>query len=241
MDNPPIQSAKNGNFRNIARCISLIEQGLLPEALYTHSSDVPLVGITGPPGAGKSTLLDALIGNYVEAGLKVAVVCIDPSSPFHRGAILGDRIRMNRWFGHPKVYIRSLSNRGAMGGLHPRATEITAFLSQCGFDLVLLETVGVGQSEVEVVKLADAVVVVLVPEAGDDVQFMKSGLMEAGDVFVVNKADRPGAYRFAAGLKQELHHQKVVSTQAVNGEGVDELVNEISQFLKTKNKPIWKK
>lgn len=241
MDNPPIQSAKNGNFRSIARCISLIEQGLLPEGLYGHQSDIPLVGITGPPGAGKSTLLDALIGNFVEQGLKVAVVCVDPSSPFHTGAILGDRIRMNRWFGHPNVYIRSLSNRGTMGGLHPQAAGITAFLSQCGFDLLLLETVGVGQSEVEVVRLADAVVVVLVPEAGDDVQFMKSGLMEAGDIFVVNKADRPGASRFAAALKQELHHQEVVSTEAINGQGVDGLVNEISRFLKTKNKPIWKK
>lgn len=241
MDNPPIQSAKDGNFRSIARCISLIEQGLLPETSSHAQAEVPLVGITGPPGAGKSTLLDALVGVYVEAGMKVAVVCVDPASPFHQGAILGDRIRMNRWFGHPNVYIRSLSNRGSMGGLHPRAGEITSFISQCGFDLVLLETVGVGQSEVEVVRLADVVVVVLVPEAGDDVQFMKSGLMEAGDIFVVNKSDRPGADRFAAGLRQEIHHRQVVATQAVNGEGVAVLVSEIERNLKTKNKPIWKK
>lgn len=132
----------------------------------------------------------------VNDGNKVGILCIDPSSPFNFGALLGDRIRMNKWYTHPQVYIRSLANRGSMGGLHPSIIEITDVMKVYGFDYILIETVGVGQSEVEIAGLADTTVIVLVPEAGDEVQTMKAGLMEIGDIFVVNKADRPDAEKF---------------------------------------------
>lgn len=152
-----------------------------------------MIGITGPPGAGKSTLTDALIGEMVRAGNKVAVLCVDPSSPFNMGALLGDRIRMSEWYTNPNVFIRSLATRGSLGGLHPKIVEITELLKAASFDYILVETVGVGQSEVEIAGLADVTIVVLVPESGDDIQVMKAGLMEIADLYIVNKSDRPGA------------------------------------------------
>ncbi|HMP94930.1 MAG TPA: ATP/GTP-binding protein, partial [Phnomibacter sp.] len=151
-------------------------------------TQVPVLGITGPPGAGKSTLTDALIQHWVGAGKKVGVLCIDPSSPFHLGALLGDRIRMSRWYSHPQVFIRSLASRGSLGGLHPQILPLADVMKAAGFNLVIIETVGVGQSEVDIAGLANCTVVVLVPEAGDDIQTMKAGLMEIADLFVVNKA-----------------------------------------------------
>src|SRR3954451_14523739 len=196
----------NGSYRSLARAISLVENKAAGHADILSQlpafSGSAVIGITGPPGAGKSTIVDALIGEMVRAGKKVGVLCVDPSSPFNFGALLGDRIRMNKWYNHPNVYIRSLANRGSLGGLHPSIIEITDVMKAFGFDYIIVETVGVGQSEVEVAGLADTTVIVLVPEAGDEVQTMKAGLMEIGDIFVVNKADRPGADAFEKNLKK---------------------------------------
>ena len=229
----------NGSYRSLARAISLVENkaagyiDILSQLPAFPGSAV--VGITGPPGAGKSTIVDALIGEMVTAGKKVGVLCVDPSSPFNFGALLGDRIRMNKWYNDPNVYIRSLANRGSLGGLHPSIIEITDVMKAFGFDYIIVETVGVGQSEVEIAGLADTTVIVLVPEAGDEVQTMKAGLMEIGDIFVVNKADRPGADAFVKNLKQILHPVRhvssyqvpVVKTVADQNEGIDVLFEKI--------------
>ena len=203
------------------------------------ASNNKIVGLTGPPGAGKSTLADALIGKLVESGKKVAVLCVDPSSPFNLGAILGDRIRMSEWYTHPHVFIRSLATRGSMGGLHPKIIEITDLLKSSVFDHIIVETVGVGQSEIEIAGLADVTVVVMVPEAGDEVQTMKAGLMEIADVFVVNKSDRPDADIFVRNLRLMLaptfskHYNEVpvIQTIASQKKGIDELLDIILHQL----------
>lgn len=240
------------DFKSLARSISLVENEVAgyEEFLQTlPGSNALILGITGPPGAGKSTLTDALIGTYVEEGKKVAVLCIDPSSPFNLGALLGDRIRMSDWYNHPQVFIRSLATRGSMGGLHPKIIEVTDVVKAAGFDIVIIETVGVGQSEIEIAGLADTTVVVLVPEAGDEVQTMKSGLMEIADIFVVNKADRPGAATFLKNLQQMLapafhnHEQEIplVKTIASQKEGIKELKEKINGLNSRQNrdKKLW--
>ncbi len=232
----------NGDFKSLARCISLVENEV--EGYDAFLKELPtastiVVGITGPPGAGKSTLTDALIEAYVKEGKKVAVLCVDPSSPFNLGALLGDRIRMSDWYNHPSVYIRSLASRGSMGGLHPSIIEVTDTIKAAGFDVIIVETVGVGQSEIEVAGLADITVVVLVPEAGDEVQTMKSGLMEIADIFVVNKADRPGAATFVKNLRQMLapafhqqtHEVAVIKTIAAQKQGIGELKAQIEVLI----------
>jgi len=194
-------------------------------------------------------LVDALIANWVAAGKKVGVLCIDPSSPFNLGALLGDRIRMSQWYNHPHVFIRSLATRGALGGLHPSIIEITALLQAAGFDHIIVETVGVGQSEVEIAGLADTTIVVVVPEAGDEVQTMKAGLMEIADIFVVNKADRPDADSFLRNLKLMMapafaqeKNIAILKTVAAHKEGIEAVVTAINNHLQTtqhQEKKYW--
>ncbi len=244
-----LNEIKQGNYKTLARCISLVEneapgyESLLEQLSF---STTPVIGITGPPGAGKSTLVDALLALLVQAGKKIGVVCVDPSSPFNFGALLGDRIRMSEWYNNPDVFIRSLATRGSLGGLHPKIIEITDLLKAAPFDFIILETVGVGQSEVEIAGLADVTVVVVVPEAGDEVQTMKAGLMEIADIFVVNKADRPDADLFVKNLRQMLapsfsnhaHPVPIIKTMASQKKGIPELFDAIKntqqQTLNTK-------
>ena len=221
-------------MKALARSISLVENEvpgyeLLLQSLPSNSKTV--IGITGPPGAGKSTLTDLLIGAITQEGKKVGVLCIDPSSPFNLGALLGDRIRMSSWYNNPNVFIRSLATRGALGGLHPKIIEIADLIKTAPFDYIIIETVGIGQSEIDIVGLADITVVVVVPEAGDEIQTMKAGLMEIADIFVVNKADRPDADLFVSNLSTMLapaFHSKnttipIIKTVAPAKQGIDEL------------------
>ena len=236
-----LKDLQAGNIKALARTISLVENEVegYEELLKTLQAvpDARIVGITGPPGAGKSTLADALIGEMVKAGKKVAVLCVDPSSPFNLGAVLGDRIRMSRWYTQPSVFIRSLATRGSLGGLHPKIIEITDLVKAAGYDYVIVETVGVGQSEIEIAGLADTTVVVVVPEAGDEVQTMKAGLMEIADVFVVNKSDRPDADMFVRNLRLMLApafansptEVEIIKTVASAPSGIDELYQAIQK------------
>jgi LAO/AO transport system kinase len=234
-----------GDTKALARSISLVEneaKGFENFLASLPSFETKLIGVTGPPGAGKSTLVDALIGEAIKENKKAAVLCVDPSSPFHLGALLGDRIRMSQWYTHPDVYIRSLASKGSMGGLHPKIIEITSVVAAANFDYIFIETVGVGQSEVEIAGLADVTVVVLVPEAGDDIQSMKAGLMEIADVFVVNKTDRPGADILVKNLRQLLandQHIPVIKTIALQSIGIEELFREINQRKKLHTKRNW--
>jgi LAO/AO transport system kinase len=237
------EQIQQGDTRALARSISMVENELegyeeLMEHLPDHSN-TKIIGITGPPGAGKSTLADALIGEFVNDGKKTGVICVDPSSPFNLGAVLGDRIRMSDWYTHPAVFIRSLATRGSMGGLNPKVIEITELYKAFHFDIIIVETVGVGQSEIEIAGLADITVVVVVPEAGDEVQTMKAGLMEIADIFVVNKSDRPDADIFVKNLQQMLapafrthyHEVPVLKTAAIKKEGIKELADSILHQL----------
>jgi LAO/AO transport system kinase len=237
-----LQEIKSGNTKTLARVISLVENeqpGYESLLQSLPASSTRIIGITGPPGAGKSTLVDAMISLLVIKEKKVAVLCIDPSSPFNLGALLGDRIRMSEWYTHPNVFIRSLATRGSMGGLHPKIIEISDVMKAFPFDHILIETVGVGQSEVEIAGLADVTVVIMVPEAGDEVQTMKAGLMEIADIFVVNKADRPDADLFVKNLRLMLapafgsHYNEVpvIKTVASQKEGVAELLEIILHQL----------
>jgi LAO/AO transport system kinase len=248
-----LQEILEGNRKTLARCISLVENEVPGYDLLLQmlpNTPTPVIGITGPPGAGKSTLVDALISQFVTNGKKTGVLCVDPSSPFNLGSLLGDRIRMSEWYNNPSVFIRSLATRGSLGGLHPKIIEICDLMKAAGFDFIIVETVGVGQSEIEIAGLADITAVVLVPEAGDEVQTMKAGLMEIADLFVVNKADRPDADLFVNNLKLMLapafssrtEEVPVVKTIASQKTGISQLyeliVNKISTHT-INSKRFW--
>ena len=238
--NDLVAQMRVGDVRALARAVSLVEN-MAPEsadllsACFPHTGKALRVGVTGAPGAGKSTLVDRLARMWREAGSKVGVIAVDPTSPFTGGALLGDRIRMQHQHGDDGLYVRSMATRGSLGGLAGTTADVTQVIEASGRDVILIETVGVGQDEVEIVRLADVTVVVLVPGMGDDVQSLKAGIMEIADIFAVNKADRDGADRVEKEIRamQSLtgtHNAwvaPVVKTIGTTGEGIDALFKAI--------------
>jgi len=245
-----------GNVRVASRLITEAQSGSdaargVLKHLYSHCGHAHLVGVTGPPGAGKSTLVAALITELRRRDLKVGVIAVDPSSPFSGGAVLGDRARMEGFAGDSEVFIRSLASRGASGGLCAVANDAVDVLDAMGKDVVLIETVGVGQSEVAIAQIAHTVILTLVPGYGDALQAMKAGVMEIADILVVNKADSPGAdgaveelrsmdYYQAVPCGNEMWHVPVVKTVARTGDGVAELIGEVSRQIEFAGRTGWK-
>ena len=235
-----LNNAFKGDPRSIGRLISLVEADTpsakeIMKQIYPRTGKAKVIGITGSPGAGKSTFVDRLIEQFKADNMKVGVIAIDPSSPFTGGAILGDRLRMQSHALDEGVFIRSMGSRGHLGGVSRSTHEAALILDACGFDVVLIETVGVGQSEVDIIKIADTVVLVLVPGMGDDVQIMKAGIMEIADTFVVNKADKEGADKVAADVQVMLKMLKekewvppVTLVSSQNNTGVEEVKNTLN-------------
>jgi LAO/AO transport system kinase len=233
-----------GDARAVARAISLVEDGApagadIIRAIFQHTGHAYLVGITGPPGAGKSTLIDLLVMELRGAGQDIGVIAVDPTSPFSGGAVLGDRVRMARHASDQGVFIRSMATRGQLGGLARATADAALILDAAGKEVIVIETVGVGQDEVDIAKTADVTVVVLVPGTGDEVQALKAGIMEIADIFVVNKADREGADRLVQSIAANLALQAfepgewrppILKTVATTGEGVPEVWRSIVAF-----------
>lgn len=245
-----IKEIRRGNARAIAKAISLVENDSaaaqrLMRQVFAWRKDAVVLGITGAPGTGKSTLVDQLIGRLRAAGRKIGIVAVDPSSPFSGGAILGDRIRMMRHSVDADVFIRSMATRGHLGGLAKATGEAIAILEAAGKDYILVETVGVGQDEVEVVKLADVVLVVLTPDAGDEIQAFKAGIMEIADIFVINKADHPGADKMERQLRAMLDlglpdkdKPSVIKTVATKGQGTDGMLSEVDRLMEKRDRRL---
>lgn len=233
----------SGDHRSVARAITAVENGTnvaaaLMRSIFPKTGKAVVIGITGSPGAGKSSLVDKLALYYKNKGERIGIVCIDPSSPFSGGAILGDRIRMSTLGLDKNIFIRSMATRGNLGGLSRSTVDAVAILDAAGFDKVIVETVGVGQDEVEIVKTADVSVVVLVPGMGDDIQAIKAGIMEIGDVFVINKADREGVIRTQKELESlltlahrpDMWDPPIVKTVATESKGIEDLAAAIERY-----------
>ena len=240
-----LERFQQGDIRALSRIVSFVEDQEdgyreLLGRLYTSVGRSLRIGVTGPPGAGKSSLVNALTHQLLADENRVGIVAVDPTSPFTGGALLGDRVRMNEFPPDGRVFFRSMATRGATGGLANATSNVTVVYDGFGFDVTLIETVGVGQVELDIINACDVVVVVLVPESGDSVQTMKAGLMEIADIFCVNKADRPGAERIANELRHALDTRKkeeggwsipIVPTEAVNRKGIDKLLGKINGFI----------
>jgi LAO/AO transport system kinase len=252
-----VERIRQGDVRSLARAISAIEDArpeslALLKALFPSSGRARVIGLTGAPGAGKSTVVDQLAREYRKQQRTIGIVAVDPTSPYTGGAILGDRIRMQAHHADPGIYIRSMATRGFLGGLARATTDVVTVLDASGKDLVMIETVGVGQDEVDVVRLADVTVVILVPGMGDDVQTIKAGIMEIADIFVINKSDREGADRVereiramqTLAVRADKWTPPIVKTVAVEGKGVPELaaaINGYENFLAAHNLLVKKK
>jgi LAO/AO transport system kinase len=238
-----IDQLRSGDVRTLARAISTVENRApgwseLLKVLFPHSGRARVLGLTGPPGAGKSTLVDQLARFYRKHKRSVGIIAVDPTSPYTGGAILGDRIRMQEHFADPGIYIRSMATRGSLGGLARTTADVTTVLDASGRDLIMIETVGVGQDEVDIVRLADITILILVPGMGDDVQTIKAGIMEIADIFVINKSDRDGAENVEREIRTlqslAMRHDgwtpPIVKTVASQGVGIEELAGAISDY-----------
>jgi LAO/AO transport system kinase len=246
-----IDQLRAGDVRTLARAISMVENrgpgwSELLKGLFPHSGKARVLGLTGPPGAGKSTLVDQLARFYRKENRTVGIIAVDPTSPYTGGAILGDRIRMQEHFSDPGIYIRSMATRGSLGGLARTTADVTTVLDASGRDLIMIETVGVGQDEVDIVRLAEVTILILVPGMGDDVQTIKAGIMEIADIFVINKSDRDGAENVereirtlqSLAIRSDGWTPPIVKTVASEGTGIAELADAVSKYemyLKEKN------